>query len=331
MAGIDGTHHLNPGGWMSPPLIGLTLANNVIDGANCTAANGSLSMAGIQIRAATSQPMPTSPHQNIAVRGNFIADPAHSAIWIGNTTGGSVSGNYLLDPNDRGPNPYAYQPFSSYSLQPLVVETSQNIATGGNTIDQTSGRMFVTDTAYNELAAYAPKSVVRLNAYNLGKISDPAITLTDADGNTAALAIRNAADHFLDVQIPAGAELGGGFLTLAANSVKYFGTLFLDSVDNIPAVNGCTYEVSPSARPLSRLPGTVPVLVVTQAGCAYQAIASDSFATPGPAAKGTAVVSMAFAADAGSKRTALIEIAGRRFALRLPGSQGIRPAAARTQ
>ena len=33
----------------------------------------------------------------------------------------------------------------------------------------------------------------------------------------------------------------------ASDGTKYFGTLFVDSQDNIPAVNGCTYELSPSA------------------------------------------------------------------------------------
>ena len=53
-------------------------------------------------------------------------------------------------------------------------------------------------------------------------------------------------------QLPVSAALGGAFWTLTSGNAKYFGTLFVDSRDNIPAVNGCTYEVSmPSTSQLS--------------------------------------------------------------------------------
>ncbi len=231
LSGIDGTHQLDSNDWMSPPLTGLTLANNVIDGTNFTE-GGTLTMGGIDILAQQSAqlPMPTSPHQNITLDKNFVADSGYASIWVGNVTDGSVSGNYLWSPNDRGPNPYNPNGvFGAYLLNPLVIETSQNVTTNNNTVDQTSSRMFITDTEYNELAAYSPGSVYRINAYNLGTLTNPSVTLTDSSGNAMPVAIENTATHALDVQIPASAALGGAYFTLTSGSTKYFGTLFLDT------------------------------------------------------------------------------------------------------
>ena len=77
------------------------------------------------------------------------------------------------------------------------------------------------------------------------------MTLTDADGNTSPMIVQSSAVHALDVQVPAGAALGGAFVTLTSGGAKYFGTLFLDSQDNIPAVNGCTFQSSVSSTPVS--------------------------------------------------------------------------------
>jgi hypothetical protein len=43
--------------------------------------------------------------------------------------------------------------------------------------------MWVTDGQYRELTAYASGGLIRLNAYDLGTLPNPSITLTDADGN----------------------------------------------------------------------------------------------------------------------------------------------------
>ena len=135
--------------------------------------------------------------------------------------------------------------------------------------------MFVTDTQYRELAAYAPGGTIRLNAYNIGALASPTVTLTDADGETTAMTIQSTTAHALDVQLPAAAALGGAFVTLTSGGAKYFGTLFVDSQDNIPAVNGCTYESSVSSTSVPSGASSVPILVVTQAGCTYQVASSD--------------------------------------------------------
>ena len=238
---------------------------------------------------------------------------------MGNTTGGSVSGNYLLNPNhdaDLSTVSSATQPFGSQLLStPLVVDASQNVTTNNNTIDQTSGRMWVTDTQYSELAAYAPGATYRLNAYNLSTLPNPSVTLTDADGNILPATIQKTASHALDVPIPATAALGGAYFTLTSGSTKYFGTLFLDSQDNIPALNGCTYETSMPSTSVAAGSSSLPILVVTQAGCSYQVLATDSFVSPGASATGTGVVSVGLAANTGAARTTTIEIAGQPFTL----------------
>ena len=152
-------------------------------------------------------------------------------------------------------------------LKPIAIENSVTVSTTTNPVDTTSGQVWVTDTQYRELAAYAPGGTMRLNAYDVGALASPAVTLTDADGVTTSLSIQNTMAHALDVQLPAGAGLGGAFVTLTAGGAKYFGTLFIDSQDNIPAVNGCTYELSVSSTSASISASSVPILVVTQAGC----------------------------------------------------------------
>jgi uncharacterized protein (TIGR03437 family) len=118
----------------------------------------------------------------------------------------------------------------------------------------------------------------------------------------------------LDVQVPASAALGGAYLSVTAGGLKYFGTLFLDSQDNNPALNGCTYELSPASSTTGADAGSLPILVVTQSGCAYSASVKDAFVSTA-SATGTAVLSLAFAANTGAARTTIIEIAGQTVGL----------------
>ena len=267
--------------------------------------------------------MTDSPLSNVNVTNNFIADAGRSAVWLGNTTGGSVTGNYILAPNARPDLANANPAKLADALQPLVVDaTSTGITTASNTIDLTSRRLAVTDAQDRELAAYAPGGVARLSAYNIGTVASPTVTLTDADGNTSPMTVQSSGAHALDVQVPAGAALGGAFVTLTSGSAKYFGTLFLDSQDNIPAVNGCTFQSSVSSMPVSSAASTVPILVVTQAGCGYQVVSKSGFVTAGGGGTGTGVVSVDFAANGGAARTATIEIAGQPVAI--PQSAGDR-------
>jgi hypothetical protein len=318
MTGVNLQHQLFPSDWLDPPMVNPTLTNNVIDGTNTVLVNGNiLEAAGILAVAQASnfQPMTTSPHQSITISGNFVADPAQSAIWVGNTTGVSVTGNYLLYPNNNVIPQFAYPPFAPLESQPIVVESSTNVTTSNNTIDPTSGRMWVTDTQYNELAAYAPGSVYRLNAHNIGTLPNQSVSLRDVSGVTTSVTIKNTATHSLDVQIPASAALGGAYFTLISGATKYFATLFLDSQDNIPTVNGCTYETSLSSESVPPGASLLPILVVTQAGCSYQVLATDAFVTPPPSSTGTAVISLGFAANTSVPRSTTIEIAGQQIKL----------------
>jgi hypothetical protein len=106
------------------------------------------------------------------------------------------------------------------------------------------------------------------------------------------------------------AALGGAFVTLTSGSTKYFGTLFIDSQDNIPAVNGCTYGLSPSSTSVPPLANSLSILVVTQTGCSYQLTDPDSYVTVDGPSSGTGVRSVSFAPNNGTARTTTIEIAG---------------------
>jgi uncharacterized protein (TIGR03437 family) len=325
MAGVNIQHQLSIGDWLVPPVVNMTVINNVIDGTN-TVLDGSslLELAGIEALAQQSDgsPMTASPHQNITLTGNFIADPARSAIWVGNTTGGTISGNYMFNPNNNLALDKAYPPFSSQLLQPLVLEASQGVNIGVNTTDRTSLRAFVTDAQYRELAAYAPGSTVRLNGFGLGKAASPSISLTDSDGKTWPASITNTSPHSMDFQIPAAAGLGGTVVSMTAGNAKWLGTLFLDSTDNIPTLNQCTYSISPAGAAAPADASTISILVITQSGCSYQVLASDSFVNPGGPGSGTGILIVGLAANSGGARTTVIEIAGQPITLTQAASTG---------
>ena len=73
----------------------------MIDGANWTTNGFAFTQLGSIVIDATTDPrlLMTSPHQNVSITGNFIADSGSAAVWLGNTTGGAVSGNYFLNSN----------------------------------------------------------------------------------------------------------------------------------------------------------------------------------------------------------------------------------------
>ncbi len=320
-AGIGGIQSLVTTSWTSPPLVAMTFSNNVIDGTKMTSDWWLQEMGGIQMAGigpdVNGNPdlMSASAHQNITIANNFIADPGRAAVWLGNTVGGNVSGNLLLHPNER-PELAAYHPPQTNVIAPLIVDTtSSGITTASNTIDQVSGVLHVTDPQYRELAAYAPGSTIRLNAYGVGALASPSVTLVDADGVLTPVTIQSTSAHALDVQLPAGAGLGGAYLTLTSGGTKAFGTLFLDSQDNIPALNGCVYEASLASTTVPAPASNLPVLVVTQAGCAYQPLAADAWVNPGSGATGTSVIQIGFAANTGAARHTTIEVAGQPFTI----------------
>jgi uncharacterized protein (TIGR03437 family) len=326
MSGLETDNPLHLGTLVSPPATNFSISNNVIDNANWVRTGYPLIQLGsIEVYAENAPALVTaSPHQNISVTGNFVADSGSAAVWLGNTNGGTVSGNYFLGSNEN-PALESAVSFFGPSTQPLVVQSSQNTVTSNNTVDQTSGRVWVTDGQYRDLAAYAPGSTIRLNAYGLGTFADaPSVILTDADGVAAPAAIQSSTAHALDVQIPSAA-LGGAYLTVTAGALKYFGTLFVDTQDDVPALNGCTYETSASAASTGASANSLPVLVVTQAGCSYSVAASDAFVSGGASGAGTGVVSVGFAANSGAARNTAIEIAGQPIAITQLAAASARP------
>ena len=162
-AGIGGIQSLVTTSWTTPPLIDMTFTRNVVDGTKLTPAWWLHGMAGIQMAVigpdANQNPnlMSITAHKNITINNNFIADPGRAAVWLANTGGGDVSGNYFLHPNER-PSLSAYQSPETDVIAPLIIHpTSNGIAAANNTVDSASGIIFVTDTEFRELAAYAPR------------------------------------------------------------------------------------------------------------------------------------------------------------------------------
>jgi uncharacterized protein (TIGR03437 family) len=324
LSGVNLYERLNPMDWQTPPFLNMNVSNNVIDQPNSTVnAYPELQLGGVDLISEGAQGLPftLSTNQSVNITNNLVADPGDPAVWFGDTNAGSISGNYFLSPNN---NPTLISTVGSgwagiipglatLLTEPVVVWNSTGIVTANNVVDQASGRMWVTDTQYNELAAYAPGSTCMLNAYNLGTLAGPSITLTDSGGTNWPVAISKTATHALDLVLPASAALGGAYFTLTSGSVKYFGTLFLDSQDDIPAVNGCSYEVGLSSTSVPATANSLPILVVTQGGCSYQALNEATLASMGPAATGTGVVNVSFPANTGPSQTITIEIAGQQF------------------
>jgi hypothetical protein len=116
---------------------------------------------------------------------------------------------------------------------PMVIKTSQAIMTANNNVEKSPARISITDGVSRRLVAYAPGGQVLLSAANIGTLSDPTVTLTDADGSTFSLAIQTKTTDSLKVQLPAAA-LGGAVITVMSGGTVLRGTLFLDALENVP-------------------------------------------------------------------------------------------------
>jgi len=321
MDAILGTHRMVSTDWMSPPLVNLALTNNVID-EPAALFGGSESNGAITIEGA-GQPsfgrLNGAPNNTIQIAGNLVADAGLSAIRVESTTNASITGNTLVNSNSapcvNGKPFNTYVPCDAAYQQAVFTLNSPAPSGSNNTVDRTSTRAYVTDKTYARLAAYARGTTVRLNAYNVGAGSAPAVTLTDADGKSSPLTVQATAAHSIDVQLPAGIAPGGAWIAIAGGGQTRIATLFVDDVDNIAAVNGCAYWVGPAVAAIPSGGGKIQALVVTQDGCAWTASSRSDFATLTASGAGTAVVEATVAANTDLARTAVLEIAGYQTAL----------------
>jgi hypothetical protein len=316
-AGVQLINSLPAGGsdWTTPPVTNLTLLHNVIDGAELlpSATQVFALMGGIvsPVRnSANGQPISASPMQNVYITGNFIANPGASALWIGNTNGGIADENYLLNSNNNPNLGFALSTFAAQMTQPLVLQNSQNISLGTNLVDNSSGQVFVTDANYTQLAAYAPGSTIRLNGLGIGSLANPVAKITDADGVVSTLSLTANAANSLDVALPSTTGLGGAYVTLVAGGETFFGTLFVDSQDNVPQVNQATFQISPVTGTVPAAGATVSLLVVTLPNTPVTVIDGDAFVTPGAGINGSGVVTVTLAANTGAARATTVQIAG---------------------
>lgn len=312
--------------WMTPPPDNFTASHNVFDGLEMLPTPSQVySMLGgfvsAQRNSANGQPFPSSPVKNTFYTGNFVANPGASGLWIGNTTGAVADENYLLNANNNPPLNDAYAPFKPQMLQPIVLQNSSSVTLGMNLVDNASGQVFVTDTGYAQLAAYKPGTTIRLSALGLGNLGSPQGTVTDADGTVTPLTVTASASNSLDVVLPASTGLGGAYVTVTAGGQTYFGTLFVDSQDNVPQVNQATFQIEPVPGTLPAAGGTVSLLVVTQPGTAVTVTDPDSFVTPGAGITGTGVVTVRLAANAGAAdRSTTVAVAGQSVTINQAGT-----------
>ncbi len=122
-AGIFAVQGMTPGDPPVAPVVNLGISNNVIDGANAKSDWWWFELGAIQAVTLTNPGyllFANSVFSNINVTNNFIADSGRSAVWIGNTTGGSVSGNYILDANARPNLANTYPAYTADATLPLV-------------------------------------------------------------------------------------------------------------------------------------------------------------------------------------------------------------------
>ena len=116
---------------------------------------------------------------------------------------------------------------------------------------------------------------------------------------------------------PVATGLGGAVVTLTSGSAQSFGTLFVDSQDDVPAVNGCTFRADVSSPLVASVASTVPILVVaTEPGCSYQVVSTSAFVTAGGGGTGTGVLTVGVAANGGTARVGIVEIAGQPVGIR---------------
>jgi hypothetical protein len=300
--------------WMTPPPSNVAIHNNVIDGAITTVGdNIGIFQRGAAVQNVAIGPGPqfgtgaqfltTAPVQNITIRDNFIADPSRTAIKLQSVSGGAIEANLLVNPNNRS-HPDGWdidrtEPYRSQIETPIVVQSSTGVSATGNVLVSSPRRIIVTDTQFRHLAAYAPGSVVRLNASAIGAGGAPVATLRDANGADWPLTVANAAADYLDVILPnpAGADLtGGGYITVQRSEAMY-GTLFLDTQDNIPALNGCVTFADQTLFRFGPGGGTGVVRVIGP-GCSVAAQSNDTFVTITDGATGSAPSNLVFSVAA---------------------------------
>lgn len=327
-AALQLINNLPPGGtdWTSPPVVNFTASHNVIDGAELLpSATQQFALMGGMVSplrsSSNGQPLTATPLQNISYTGNFVANPGAAGLWFGNTNGAVADENYILNANNQPNLSYALTSLKPQMLLPIVQQNSQNITLGTNVVDNASGQVFVTDTNYAQLAAYQPGSTLRLSALGLGGLSGPQGTVTDADGVVTALSVVASAANSVDVTLPASTGLGGAYVTLTAGGRTFFGTLFVDSQDNVPQVNQATFQIGPVPGTVPAAGGTVSLLVVTQPGTPVTVADADSFVTPSAGITGTGVVTVTLAANNGAAdRSTTLAVAGQAVTINQAGT-----------
>jgi uncharacterized protein (TIGR03437 family) len=177
---INPVQHLSVRDWMDGPTQNLDIERNVMEQFNTAFATGKgASLAGVDIESDDlnlALLASGSPSQNITIHDNFLSASPYSGIRVQNVSGGSVTGNLLMNVSAQ---PTANNPPAALQLgQPIVIAASANISSTSNTIDTQTSSISVTSAASFADDAIAPDSLAAIGT----RLAVDAVTITDSAG-----------------------------------------------------------------------------------------------------------------------------------------------------
>jgi uncharacterized protein (TIGR03437 family) len=247
-SGMNLLESLSTKTWLTGPIANLTVRRNVIE--QYTTAFGSAvnnAFAGITIGANDlnlTTIAAASPFQNIAIVDNFISGGPYSGIRMQDVSGGSISGNLLMN---VASNPTANSPNAAVvaSLgQPITQVTNSGVTTAQNTVDTATATAYVASAVSFANDAIAPNSWAAINGTNLAPQTDIASTATlptaldgvsiaiqDATGATTPALMWFISSGQINFLVPAGIPAGAAVLTVSANGkVTGRGGIMIDTL-----------------------------------------------------------------------------------------------------
>ena len=245
---INPIERLSVRDWMTGPIGNLTIRRNVIEQFSTAFGIGNAgTLAGIDMEASDgNQTIITgsSPFSNITIQDNFVSTGPYSGIRMQNVTGGSVTGNTLMNvalaPGTGSP----VAALQAQLAQALVTVSDSGVTATPNTVDSTTAPAFVTSAVSYADDAIAPDSWAAVFGSKLAGQSDVAttvpfptnldgvtVTITDAAGVARAAQVWFISPGQIDFLVPTGCATGAAVVTVAAGgTVTGRGGILIDGL-----------------------------------------------------------------------------------------------------
>ena len=226
---INPVQHLSVRDWMDGPTQNLDIGRNVMEQFNTAFATGrGASLAGVDIESDDLNLAlidTGSPSQNITVHDNFLSASPYSGIRVQNVSGGSVSGNFLMNVSAQ---PAANNPNAALQLgQPIVIAASANVASTANTVDTHTLSIPVTSGASFADDAIAPDSLAAIG----GSVAIDAVTITDSAGVDHAAMLESVSPRLVVFLVPEDCALGAAVVTVSSGgAITGKGGVLIDSL-----------------------------------------------------------------------------------------------------